>query len=85
MAAVAFTWAVRWAGQLAGVSESLLEKVPEDDEWLTIRHFLKNTSRLLRRGDVAAGIKGFGQILPYVQVIIIHYAGPVRLAIGMST
>ncbi|KAK2178202.1 hypothetical protein NP493_554g00026 [Ridgeia piscesae] len=67
MAAVAFTWAVRWAGQLAGVSESLLEKVPEDDEWLTIRHFLKNTSRLLRRGDVAAGIKGFGQILPYVQ------------------
>ena len=68
MAAVAATWVVQWAGQLAGVSDTVLEKVPENDEWLTIRHFLKNTSRLLRKGDIAAGIKGFGQILPYVQV-----------------
>ena len=68
MAAVAATWVVRWAGQLAGVSDTVLQKVPEDDDWLTIRHFMKNMSRLLRKGDVIAGAKAFGQILPYVQV-----------------
>ena len=68
MAAVAATWVVRWAGQLAAVSDTVLQKVPEHDDWLTIRHFMGNMSRLLRKGDVIAGVKAFGKILPYVQV-----------------
>ena len=48
-------WLAEWAGQLAELSDSVLSKVPDTDDWEVIRHFLTNTSGLLRRGDVRAG------------------------------
>jgi len=55
------------AEELAGLAEKVLEKVPEADEWSQVRHFLKDTSKLLRRGDLFAGMSAFQRVLPYVE------------------
>ena len=55
------------AEELASLAEKLLEKVPDQEEWHTVRRFLQDTVRLLRRGDVLAGMSAFQRILPYVE------------------
>ena len=55
------------AEELASLAEKLLEKVPDQEEWHTVRRFLQDTIRLLRRGDVLAGMSAFQRILPYVE------------------
>lgn len=55
------------AEELAGLAEKVLEKVPEAEEWSQVRHFLKDTTKLLRRGDLFAGMSAFQRVLPYVE------------------
>jgi len=53
-------------GELSGLAEKLLEKVPKSEEWSPVRKFLRDTIRLLSKGDVMAGASAFTRILPYV-------------------
>lgn len=63
-------------GELAGLAEKLLDKIPDKSEWSGLRGFLQNTIRLLRRGDVmsgaAAGAAAMHRVLPYVERAFSH-------------
>ena len=52
---MAGAWVHEWAAQLAELSDSITTKVPDAEEFNVIRHFLRNTSQMLRRGDMKAG------------------------------
>lgn len=43
------------AEELASLAEKVLEKVPDKEEWSSVRRFLIDTTKLLRRGDLFAG------------------------------
>ena len=55
------------AEELARLAETLLGKVPDDREWGSVRRFLNDTCKLLRRGDFKAGLRAFYRLLPYIQ------------------
>ena len=52
---------------LLQTAESMKDKIPESEDWTSVRGFLTDTSRLLRRGDVKSGFRAFHRVLPYVQ------------------
>ena len=67
MAAVSVLWCQQWADQLADVADHVMQQVPDGEDWGVVRHFLQNTSRVLRRGDLRAGMRVFCRVLPYIQ------------------
>ena len=60
------------AGELAGLAEKMLDRIPDQAEWKGVRKFLNDTVRLLRRGDVMAGVAAFQRVLPYVEKALYH-------------
>ena len=60
----------QWASELADLSEHVMEKIPVGEDWQALRHFLRDITSALRRGNVRAGARAFYKVLPYVQRIV---------------
>ncbi len=60
-------WARQWAEQLGDIADHVMKQIPESEEWNAPRHFLKNINRLLKQGDMRAGMRVTMRVLPYIQ------------------
>ena len=60
------------AGELAGLADKILEKIPETKDWSTLRRFLTDTANMLRNGNIAAGMAAFQRLLPFVEKAFYH-------------
>lgn len=60
------------AGELAGLADKILEKIPETKDWSTLRRFLTDTAKMLRNGNIAAGFAAFQRLLPFVEKAFYH-------------
>lgn len=60
------------AGELAGLADKILQKIPDTKDWGTLRRFLTDTAKMLRSGNIAAGLAAFQRLLPFVEKAFYH-------------